>query len=321
MRPQRLDGMNGLARTWAAPWLSAAIALGAVLSGCEPEQVEHKAEPRFVTRGIISATASRYVESGAPRPYEQFEMAAVFPRFKAEDERIVDSLLGERVPSADLALDTCSQPIPVLNTRPRRRENGETAIELLDVGDINVEFGEHKAAVPTRTFPDLLKVIDGVIYSANESSSVTFEPGEVYTIEASGTDDIGAFGAGLEAPDELGEVKLDGIPIYEQMPVIRRGEDLEITWEGEGYGDEVIATINWTNVGISWSMSCRMKDDGRFSVPAEVTGLLLDPLVNNDHEMSLSRVRQVSFRSDGLRAGEFSFVVATSFLVRFESSR
>lgn len=304
-------------------WIAATSMIVAALFGCvsEPEPAPPRPPSLTATRGIITATASRYIESGTERPYEQFEIAAVFPRFDVNNEGLAESLLGARVPNSDLALDSCSQPMPDLDARPRRNMDGETAIELMDVGDISVEIGTRKGTLPTRTFPDLLKVIDGVIYSANESADVIYEPGDIYTIEASGADSLGAFEAVLEAPDDLGDIKLDGLPVYDQMPVVRRGEDLVISWEGEGYGDEVIATIDWTNVGLSWSMVCRMKDDGRFVIPASHTGMLLDPLVNNDHEMSLSRVRQVSFRSDGMTSGEFSFIVSTSFLVRFESAR
>ncbi len=252
---------------------------------------------------------------------EKFEIIGLFPRYDVEKTDLVDSLLGTRVPQPDLPLDSCSQPTPVLEIRPRRSPGAETEIELMDVGDLTVEFDVFKRAIPTRTFPDLLKVIDGVIYSANESREVVFDPGTVYTILASGTDAVQPFEVVLEAPDDLGVVKLGGIPVDEQMPVVHRGMDLEVVWDGEGYGDEVIATIDWTNVGLSWSMACRMRDDGHFVIPSDITGMLLDPLVNNDHEMTLSRVRQVGFRSDGLASSEFSFVVSTSFLVRFESAR
>ena len=36
--------------------------------------------------------------------------------------------------------------------------------------------------------------------------------------------------------------------------------------------------------------------------------------------MTLTRVRQVSFRSDGLNSGTFAFVVSNSFPVKFGSA-
>ncbi len=300
------------------------IGIAFFFSGCPRTEAPEtkRADPVILSEGIITAKASRFFESGSEEPFEQFEIVGVFPRFDLEKIDVVDSLLGSRGPqSDDLALDTCSSPAPVLSSRARRGADDETAIELIDVGDVSLEYRGVRRAVPTRTFPDLLKVIDGVIYSANESRGVHFLPGETYTFRATGTDEVDQFDVVLDAPDDLGDVKLDGDLLVDHVPIIRRGRDLEISWEGEGYGDEVVATVNWTSMGLPWSLTCRMRDDGYFVIPGRFTAGMYDPLASDDHEMSLSRIRQVSFRSNGLSSGEFLFVVSTNFLVRFESAR
>jgi len=304
---------------------AAALAVWMACVGCEPEQArEAVSEPLRASRGIITATVSRYISSELEEPYEQFGIVGVFPRFDVDKEDLIDSFLGARAPSSDLALDSCSQPVPRFDSRPRRIPVGETAIELMDVGDLSVEYSslDMDRAIPTRTFPDLLKVIDGVIYSANESRGVVFEPVETYTILSSGTDSVAPFEVVLNAPEDLGDIRLDGTSVEEQTPTVRRGRDLELAWDGSGgYGDEVIIEVDLNNVGLSWSISCRARDDGSFVIPSEITERLLDPLVSNDHEMTLSRVRQTAFRADGLTGGEFSFVVEARFLVRFETVR
>jgi hypothetical protein len=50
-----------------------------------------------------------------------------------------------------------------------------------------------------------------------------------------------------------------------------------------------------------------------------MTAALQDPLVAGEAEMTLSRVRQTAFRAKGLDNGELSFVLSTSFLVRFDA--
>lgn len=300
------------------------VGVALFISGCPRAEAPEakRTDPVILSEGIITAKASRFFESGSEEPFEQFEIVGVFPRFDLEKIDVVDSLLGSRVPqSDDLALDMCSSPAPVLGSRARRSADDETAIELIDVGDVSLEYRGVRRAVPTRTFPDLLKVIDGVIYSANESRGVHFLPGETYTFRATGTDEVDQFDVVLDAPDDLGDVKLDGDLLVDHIPIIRRGHDLEISWEGEGYGDEVIATVNWTSMGLPWSMMCRMRDDGYFVIPDRLTDGMYDPLASDDHEMSLSRIRQVSFRSAGLSSGEFLFVVSTNFLVGFESAQ
>jgi hypothetical protein len=80
----------------------------------------------------------------------------------------------------------------------------------------------------------------------------------------------------------------------------------------------VIAEFTWTNLGLPWSMVCRMRDDGLFVVPADRTRGLQDPLRSGNEELILSRVRQVAFRAAGLSGGAFSFVVTVRFPVRYD---
>jgi hypothetical protein len=307
--------------------MAVAVLVAAVVSGCprDPAPQVKPSPPVTVSRGQITAGINRYIEPRSAEPFEQFGINGVFARYDVEKEDLVEHLLGDRVPEVDLPPDTCSSPSPVLFLTDRRAAANddamvETAIELIDVGDLSVSVGDATRAVPTRTFPDLLKVIDGVIYSVDEAQGVRFLPGETYTFHATGTDQVSPFEVVLEAPDDLGEVKVDGVQPDEQTPQIRRGQDLAITWEGAGWGDEVIATLSWTGMGLPWSMTCRMRDDGLFVVPGQLVEGLHDPLAASDEELTLARVRQVSFRSDGLNSGAFSFVVSNSFPVRFGSA-
>ena len=307
-----------------APVLWLALA-AAVAVGCGPSR--EAADPPKSTgdaptsQGSITATLHRYVESGASEPYEDFGIAALFPRYRPTDASLVDTLLGERVPETDVAIDQCESPAPLVQLRSRRLGYSEgTAIELADVGDLSVEYSGQKITLPTQTFPDLLHAIDGVTYAADDKRGLRFEPAATYTVHASGTDEVARFDVVLDAPEDLGDVALDGVSPAEQIPTVRRGAPLSITWEGGGgYGDEVIATIRWSSTGLPLSMSCRMRDDGIFVVPAEMTAALQDPLVAGEAEMTLSRVRQTAFRAKGLDNGELSFVLSTSFLVKFDA--
>jgi hypothetical protein len=299
-----------------------------LLTGC-PRGTSSEAKPAapvIVSRGLITAGLNRYIESKTDEPFEQFGVTGVFARYDLEKEDLLEYLLGTRVPEPDLAPDTCSPPSPQLLLdirRPIRRDGSgfETAIELIDVGNLSVSYGSADRAIPTRTFPDLLKVIDGVIYSVDEAQGVQFVPGETYSFHATGTDDVSPFEVVLQAPDDLGRIKVDGVAPEVQLPPIKRHQELELTWEGAGWGDEVVAVLTWTGMGLPWSMTCRMRDDGLFVVPLEIIEGLHDPLAAGDEELTLSRVRQVSFRSGGLSSGTFSFVVSTSFPVRFESNK
>jgi hypothetical protein len=294
-------------------------------AGCGPDRdaagTSPNADAALTSQGSITATLHRYVESGTSEPYEEFGVTALFPRYRPPDAALVDTLVGKRVPEIDVAIDQCESPAPLVPLRPRRMGTiGGTTIELADVGDLSVEYSGKRITLPTQTFPDLLHVIDGVTYVGDDEHGLRFEPAQTYTVHASGTDEVAHFDVVLDAPEDLGDVTLDGVSPAEQTPVVRRGAPLAITWEGGGgYGDEVIATVSWSSMGLPLSMSCRMRDDGSFVVPSEMTAALQDPLVAGEAEMTVSRVRQTAFRAKGLASGELSFVLSTSFLVRFDA--
>lgn len=289
------------------------------ITGCPdtPDLPDLVTEPITTSKGMINASLSRYIESGTGTSYEQFGLTGIFARYDIEQANTVEDLLNGDFTDVDLALDSCSFPAPILEDGSIRERQGRSAIELLDVGDLTVSYGGRTKTVPTRTFPDLLRIIVGVMYTADESKGVQFRPAETYSLRAAGTEDVSRFRVSLESPEDMGDVKIDGINPGDQLPMIRKGEDVELVWEGDGYGDEIVATLNWTSMGAPWSMTCRLRDDGLFVIPSVYTLGLPDPLTSSDEEMMISRVRQVAFRSAGLTSGSFRFIVSANFSVSF----
>ena len=298
-------------------WVAGAAAC-LLLTECAQKSADQEGKPSvIVSRGAITASLNRYIESGSDEPFEQFSLTGMFARYDLEESLVVESLLNTRTPGVDLSLDTCTLAAPVIDEYRQREIKVDTSIELLDAGDLSVVYSGARKAVPTRTFPDLLKVIVGVIYTADETQGVMFQPGEIYNLHTTGSDDIAPFDTVLEAPEDLGEIKVNGATLDEETPLVERGKELEITWEGDEYGDEVVAVMSWISMGSPWSITCRLRDDGLFVMPPQITGGLPDSLTSSDEELTLSRIRQVTFRSKGLSTGVFRFVISTNFPVRF----
>lgn len=289
-------------------------------AGCMEEGAssEESLQKTVVSRGIITAALNRHIEVGTDEPFESFSLTGIFARYPTDESDTVDMLWDQQTVSLDLSLDSCTAPTPVLENRVETRTpQVERAIELLDVGDLSVGFDGERRTVPTRTFPDLLKVAVGVIYSADENQGVSFSPDTRYDIRSTGSDDVDTFRVDLDAPADLGVVRVDGNAPEEETPMILRGRNVPLTWEGDGYGDEVIASISWTAMGVPWEITCRMRDDGEFEVPAIVTAALPDPLTVTDEAIHIRRMRQVAFRSAGLSNGSFQFAVSADFPVKF----
>lgn len=304
--------VSSLTTIWAIVWTLFFIFVG----GCQPQKPSPPTEDNYICQGIIVATASRFITETGDEPFEQFDFIAMFPKYPANHQHDVDTLLETHVPQSDLPLDSCSPPEPqFLN---RTEPNHSVFVSLVDAGDMFIALDAKKIPIPTRTFPDLLKVIDGVMYSASPTHGVEFLPGQTYTLKNTGTDNIGSFEVVLEAPNDLGDISVEGTSPGDVVPTISAGNTATITWEGAGYGDEVIADMTWTDMGLTWNMICRMKDDGEFTIPSEITKLMNSELTDQTHEMRLSRVRQVSFAAPFISFGIFSFVASTSFFVEFD---
>ncbi|MFO8073419.1 MAG: hypothetical protein R6V85_16265, partial [Polyangia bacterium] len=204
--------------------LICSIALLAVGCSGQADSAISDHDPVIVSRGLITANLSRYIDDQVEQPFERFSITGVFARYDLDYESFSDTILATTFSEPELELDACMPPVPAIEFQPRRPEPGQTAIELIDVGNLSVLIGDRPAALPTRTFPDLLKVVDGVIYSAEESGRIGYEPGQTYSIQASGTDAVAPFEVVLDAPDDLGEITVDGISPVERTPSIKEGE-------------------------------------------------------------------------------------------------
>ncbi len=295
------------------------ILINIFLKSCVEESLEEESQTQaLVSRGIITASLNRHIESAIDTPFESFNLTGVFARYLAEEGRFVSLVWGQKLTELDLALDSCNSPAPILKeNQGERSASTKHAVELLDVGDLTVKFDNEKRTIPTRTFPDLLKIAVGVIYSANELQGVSFRPSTKYDIRTTGSDDVEVFRVQLDSPADLGTIRVDGLAYDEETPIIIKGKDVLLTWEGDGYGDEVIASIGWTIMGSPWEITCRMKDDGEFLIPSSITKFLPDSLTASDENIFVRRYRQVAFRSAGLSNGSFQFVVSSDFPIKF----
>lgn len=270
------------------------------------------------SRGIITASLNRYIEVGSESPFDQFGLTGVFARFPHKKRSTVDLLWDTPLADIDLALDHCTAVSPMLDNRARIRfPSSDQAIELMDIGNLSVTIKNDKRPVPTRTFPDLLKAVVGVIYAADETQGVVFSPGETYGLRAVDTNDKELFHVALEAPEDLGTIKVNGTIPEEYIPILSKNRPVRLRWDGDAFGDEVILTISWTRMGSPWEITCRMRDDGTFVIPSNITANLPDPLTSSDEEVSIHRVRQVVFRSENLDNGSFRFIVSTHFPIKF----
>lgn len=217
-----------------------------LVCGCAQKTTRDEPRERKLSHGNIAAVSSQYITSGDLLPFEQFQLTGVFGRFGASDRPEAMAFLTSRAPSLDLSFDSCSMPAPVFDRADIYSKLAEATVELLDVGDLMIEFGRRVVPVSTRTFPDLLKVIVGVVYSADAAHGVFYNSQSTYTLKASGGGGVGPFEVALEAPLELDGIQVNRISPFDQIPLMQRKRPALLEWAGLELGDEVIVDLKST---------------------------------------------------------------------------
>ena len=309
-----LDITFPMLSSWPKLWC---LSICILVCGCAPNSPRQAPKANKLSHGSIAAVSSQYITSGDLVPFEQFQLTGVFGRFDVAVRSDAMAFITNRVPSRDLNVDACSVPAPVFERGGIYKKLDQATVELLDVGDLTVAFGSRNLPISTRTFPDLLKVIVGVVYSADGNQGVFYNPNTTYTLKASGGSGVGPFEVALEAPMELEGIRVNRIAPSAQVPLLQRKRPAVLQWDGLELGDEIVMDLQWTSMGSPWSMSCRLRDDGYFVVSPVLTRMLPDHLAAADEELTFSRVRQVSYRAEGLNSGTFSFVTRVQFPVSF----
>ena len=196
------------------------------------------------------------------------------------------SLLGAET----VELETCSSSSGL--TSPPVSPAAE--VELLSVGQMTLKTGDAELMLEPRLFPALAATASGWFY-ANDAEIVAprVELDDVF-LRAPGNEALGAFELAVAAPRELVDVQLDGSALVE-VATIRRGDDLQITWEADDPRDRVEIEL----LAGGTVVSCACRDDGHFVIERSLLGGID---TDDNGALVLRRVRGAAFDMQGVDA-------------------
>lgn len=206
--------------------------------------------------------------------------------------------------------DTCTlrpgESAPTGTERDR-----DVRLDLLSVGTIDVEGPERSVQLEARRLPDLLSAFSGVIYGTDgsfgdEATRLGFAPGAEYRFSAAGDGSTGGFDVTLEAPTPVRLQPISGRWLHAGETVaLPRGEDLKFRWNRPEFSDTNLYFDISTGYGPDRArLKCRLQDDGRFSVPADLIEELADEATTL--QLSLRRVSSRDAEVGGLEDSNFS---------------
>jgi hypothetical protein len=174
----------------------------------------------------------------------------------------------------------------------------------LDAGDVTVTT-ESAGAVPLspRAFPSISSFASGVVYTTRDRESTALPSETRYRVQIAGSETVPAVALQGEAPAELVEVTLGGVPIA-QVVEVPLSQPLDFTWSVGDSADLVYVDVTDT-AGRGRAVRCTFGDaDGAGSIPAEWLSVFEDePVLVALHRRRASWSEFVHPRGKPGRAG------------------
>jgi len=194
---------------------------------------------------------------------------------------------------SSLDRDTCAISTDGGSASTRPEQERRFRMQLLDVGPLSVRTGGRELTLTPRRIPDLSSAYSGVVYGmdrtlqgaggpSNATESLTFQPGQPYQFEAPGGSGTSGFEASVTAPAPVDIVGISRRSASERLGRLSTKTPVRIEWDTQQSsqssvgsetadgrdGGEVFLTVTGARSGAP--LRCRLKDDGRFTLPAEL---------------------------------------------------
>lgn len=225
-------------------------------------------------------------------------------------------------PDFDLGLDACEMHSAQL---PGEERVDDIRLELLNVGPIRVRGPIEQIRLDARRLPDLWSTFSGVIYGTEQGADtgalrLGYLPGARYDFMAPGDGINGGFSVTLAAPRPIRIQRIGDEPADEDSWLgWDFDRDLRIFWHpfadpladataaerAAHRGEEVFLRISAGFGPDRPRLTCRLEDDGAFTLPAAWVQQLSSD--SDELQLSLRRINARSVAMRGFDAAEFVF--------------
>lgn len=209
-------------------------------------------------------------------------LGAVFARYRGLDRAQVLDLLGVERPKPPV--EGCA----LVGTPETVFPHSGAAVELLDVGTVEVELGGSSERLYARTFPELGTLVSGVFYAEDTELPTAHADRDTYRIRAEGSAEMAGFEIVLAAPPAPVDVQIGDRAVGEGPLEIARTGSVSLGWAPGQAGDRVEIQL----AAGAHVIECVARDDGSFAIPFE---LLAHLDADEDARLVLRRVATQAF--------------------------
>ncbi len=259
-----------------------------VLAGCTTT-VDPSATPDADSSELaatISIETTSYADDVTP-PHTT--AVARFIRARSSIDRGTLQMLGAAI---DLPpLGTCSG----ISTPT---ENAGQAVELLDVGAVDVDVGARSTFLAPRNLPDMDDLVWGVVYSARADGTEALVSGPI-SLRVAGSKEVGAFSIDVTDMQAPTDVRFDGDA---SSPIaIPSGEDLRVTWTATPPSTDIIYfEIASSDARAAENRICAQADTGVANLDASL-------FAAGRGTLTLHRLHREAINAHGIDDGEARF--------------
>jgi len=189
-----------------------------------------------------------------------------------------------------------------------RNSSGTGPVYFMDAGELSLESDSGALLFQSTYFPDVDPDIGGLVYDADERNARVMLTSPTVRVTGSGAAEVGAFSAELNPPAPL---RLTGVGSARLAPGLRpaylaapQREDVLVTWlsaRNAGSGDDLVS-VRYVRQGFDRvaTVTCRVPDTGRFTMPAEALAALPDMGEDQTDRLDVARISATTFEAEGL---------------------
>ena len=237
--------------------------------------------------------------------------SAYFIRLQAgADEKLAARLVGAglTLPEAghcDVSPSLQDEGIPLASLGP---------VDLVDVGEINVQAGEARATLAPRAFPDLVDLVSGVVYTTRESATASLPERGAYRVEVAGSLTFLPATLTATAPGPVSGFSVDGVKPENGSLSVAPG-DVTLAWDpaaGEAsLADVVYVELAPLNDPSARHTRCTFADTGHGVLSGESLPTWAD------WSLRVHRVHREPLVAAAIDGGEIRFDEATTVNLHF----
>jgi hypothetical protein len=270
-------------------------------AACEPVS-EASGPASTTTHALLKVEHSRSVGAG---PASARALAGVVRVPELADPEPLLRLYGGGLP-----LPAAGQCASISDQREGAVAPELARAELLDAGDVSLSATDVETRLAPRAFPSSISELPGVVYTSRDSAPEALPAGALYSLKASGSDQLAPLELRVRAPELLSEVSVAGAPITELLS-LNAASGAELSWRPGDARDLVYVEVAATAVGTLGV--CAFRDSrGRGELPRGLFG------ARGAGSLSIHRLREVAADAPALDAAEVRFDFELTTEVSFQ---